>query len=294
MLLKSSQRSMRSSVCTLGLIILVATSACSRKTEDEPPVATPSLTISRDHVAIGSPVKLTYRFDVADNAKIDGDYWVFVHVLDPDGEQLWTDDHLPAVPTSQWRGGQKVEYTRTVFVPNYPYIGEARVRLGLYSQSTGKRLPLAGTAVSRREYSVAKFDLRPQSENIFLIYKDGWHSAEVDASNPASEWQWTQKTGTISFRNPKKDATFYLEYDARVDLFNPPQQVTVRIGNQTIGTFAATSKDRALTTFPISAAQFGTGDMVELTIDVDKTFKPGSGDPRELGIRVFHAFVEPK
>ena len=34
--------------------------------------------------------------------------------------------------------------------------------------------------------------------------------------------------------------------------------------------------------------------MAELVIDVDKTFGPGGGDARELGIRVFHAFVEPK
>ena len=40
--------------------------------------------------------------------------------------------------------------------------------------------------------------------------------------------------------------------------------------------------------------------MVELRIAVDKTFVPAliptanSKDPRELGIRVFHAFVEPK
>ena len=248
--------------------------------------------MSRDRVAIGSPVKFTYRFDVAQNTKIDGDYRVFVHVLDPDGEQLWVDDHSPSVPTSQWKGGQTVEYTRTVFVPNYPYIGEARVRVGLYSDE--RRLPLSGNEVSRREYEVAKFQLLPQSENIFLIYKDGWHAAEVAVDNPASEWQWTQKLATISFKNPKKDATFYLEYDARVDLFNPPQQVVLRIGDQTIGSFAASSKERALLTFPISAAQFGTGEMAELAMEVDKTFKPGGGDPRELGIRVFHAFIEPK
>jgi hypothetical protein len=28
-------------------------------------------------------------------------------------------------------------------------------------------------------------------------------------------------------------------------------------------------------------------------VEVDKTFKPDA-DPRELGIRVFHAFVEPR
>jgi hypothetical protein len=248
--------------------------------------------MSRDRVAIGSPVKFSYRFDVAQGARIDGDYRVFVHVLDPDGERLWADDHEPSVPTSKWQGGQRVEYSRTVFVPNYPYIGEAQVRVGLYQND--RRLPLAAEASSRREYRVAKFQLLPQSENIFLIYKDGWHPAEVAADNPASEWQWTQKVATISFRNPKKDATFYLEYDTRVELFTPPQQVVLRIGSQTIGTFPASAKERALLTFPITAAQFGTGDMAELVLEVDKTFKPGNTDPRELGIRVFHAFVEPK
>jgi len=279
-------------VSLIALAAALAAPACGRKSEEAPPVATATVAMSRDRVAIGSPVRFSYRFDVAQGAKIDGNYRVFVHVLDPDGEQLWVDDHDPAVPTSQWQPGQRVEYTRTIFVPNYPYIGEAHVRIGLYADE--KRLPLAGEEVSRREYEVARFQLLPQSENIFLIYKDGWHPAEVAADNPASEWQWTQKVATISFRNPKKDATFYLEYDARADLFNPPQQVTLRIGPQTFGTFAASSRDRALLTFPISATQFGTGDMAEIVIEVDKTFKPGGTDPRELGIRVFHAFVEPK
>ena len=46
--------------------------------------------------------------------------------------------------------------------------------------------------------------------------------------------------------------------------------------------------------FPVTAAQLGAGDMAELTIEVDQTFVPGGGDTRELGIRVFHAFIEPK
>jgi hypothetical protein len=31
-----------------------------------------------------------------------------------------------------------------------------------------------------------------------------------------------------------------------------------------------------------------------MAIEVDKTFKPGGSDSRELGIRVYHAFIEPK
>jgi hypothetical protein len=289
------RRSVRVPVYAAAALAALALSmSCGGDSADEPPAATASLTFNRDKVAIGSPVKLTYKFTVLPNATFDADYWVFVHVLDPSGEQLWTEDHLPSPPTSQWKPGQTIEYTRTVFVPNYPYIGEALVRLGLYDKATDKRLTLNAEEVSRKEYLVSKFQLLPQSENIFLIYKDGWHPAEVASDNATSEWQWTKKTATVSFKNPKKDATFYLEFDARTDLFTPPQQVTVRLGDQVIGTFAADSRDKKLLTFPITAAQFGAGDIAEIVLDVDRTFNPGGGDVRELGIRVFHAFVEPK
>ncbi len=277
----------------LGLSALVLT-GCGGKKETEPAVATPSVALNKDRVPIGSAVTLTYKFVVAPNATFDKDYWVFVHVLDPEGEQMWTDDHLPPTPTSTWKAGQTVEYTRTIFVPNYPYIGEASVRLGVYDPPTGKRLVLNAPEVSRREYLVTKFQILASSENIFLVYKDGWHSTEVDTKNPQSEWQWTKKTATISFRNPKKDSTLYLQYDARVDLFTPPQQVTLKIGDQTVGAFAAEAKLPTLKSFPVTAAQLGSADMVDLVLDVDRTFKPGGGDPRELGFRVFHVYVEPK
>jgi hypothetical protein len=284
---------MRTRLPVFFCVLLAA--ACSGKPPVEPPVATPTVTFSKDKAAIGSPLRVTYKFEVLPNAKFDGDYLVFVHVLDPDGEKLWQDDHAPSVPTSQWKPGQVVEYSRMVFVPNYPYIGESVVRLGLYNPANGKRLSLNATEASRQEYVVGKLQLMPQTENVFLIYKDGWHPQEVDPNNPATEWQWMKKAGTISFRNPKRDATFYLEVDARVDLFTPPQQVVVKLGGQPIGSFAADSKERVLKTFPITAAQFGSGDMAELTLEVDRAFTPGGGgDTRELGIRVFHAFIEPK
>jgi hypothetical protein len=286
----------RSALVPFALVsaIAVAASGCSEKADTTPCVATGAVTLARDRAAIGSPLKVTYRFDVAQNASIPQDYTVFVHVLDDQQEMLWGDDHRPPEPTSTWKPGQRVEYTRTIFVPNYPYIGPAHVRIGLYQPSGGTRLPLCGTEISQREYEVARFQLLPQSENIFLIYKEGWHPAEMSSDNPGIEWQWTKKAATISFRNPKKDATFYLEYDARVDKFSPPQQVRVMAGDQMIGTFAADSKERKLVTFPITAAQLGAADMSEITLDVGQTFVPGDGDARELGIRVFHAFVEPR
>ena len=43
----------------------------------------------------------------------------------------------------------------------------------------------------------------------------------------------------------------------------------------------------------------GAAEMAELQVTVDKTFVPAqitggaSKDPRELGVRVFHAFIQP-
>ncbi len=275
------------------VLLSLALAGCGGKQATEAAVATPTLTFSKDRIAIGSAVTLTYKFVVAPNASFDKDYWVFVHVLDPEGEQMWTDDHQPPKPTTQWKPGETVEYKRTIFVPNYPYIGEAIVRLGLYDLASGKRLVLNAPEASRREYIVTKVQILASSENIYVMY-DGLHPAETDVKNPQSEWNWTKNTATFSFKNPKKDVTVYLEYDARPDLFPQPQQVSLKIGDQEVGRFAADAKFRKILTFPLTAAQLGTGDMVRLAIDVDRTFKPGGNDPRELGIRVFHVYIEPK
>jgi hypothetical protein len=278
-----------------ALLIAGGVAGCGGKKESEPAVATPNVSFNKDKAPIDSVITVDYKFVVAPNAPaFDKDYYVFVHVLDPEGEQMWTDDHMPPVPTTKWKPGQTIEYTRTIFVQNYPYIGEATVRLGLYDPPSGKRLVLNAPEASRREYVVAKLQIQPQSENIYLAYREGWHPAEVDAKNPQMEWKWTKNIATLSFKNPKKDSTLYIQYDARADLFNPPQQVVVKVGDQTIGEFAADAKAPTIKVLPVTAAQLGTADMDDLSIGVDKTFKPGGTDPRELGIRVFHVYLEPK
>ena len=44
-------------------------------------------------------------------------------------------DHYydPPTPTSEWKPGQTVEYTRTMFIPSYPYVGAAKVAAGMYT-----------------------------------------------------------------------------------------------------------------------------------------------------------------
>jgi hypothetical protein len=284
-------------VRVLSLVAAVATAACG-STDDAPPLATVSLTLSKSQAALGSPIDMTYRFEVAPNAAFDGRYRVFMHLLDADGVLRWSDDHDPATPTTEWKAGQVVEYTRTSFIPVVPYLGEATIRVGLYkADAADTRAPLAGPDPQGRAYKVGTLQLLPQSENIFVFFSTQPHAPEFAPENPAREWQWTKKEVVANFRNPKKDATLYLEFDARPDLFDQPQTVNVYLGTQSVATFAADNINPVLRRIPLRADALGTGDMAELRLVVEPSFVPsaiGAGaDTRELGIRIYHLFVDP-
>ncbi|RPJ71983.1 MAG: hypothetical protein EHM24_10560 [Acidobacteria bacterium] len=284
--------------CTFPLLLAAVAAACGGSSRAEPPVASAAITVNRPRVALGSPVELTYEFKVADGAAFDQDYRVFVHFVDADDELMWTDDHVPPTPTSQWKPGQVVKYTRLLFVPVYPYVGDAAIDIGLYAPD-GRRLPLAGTERGQRAYRVATVQISPQTDNIYLTYKDGWHLAEIAGDNAGNEWHWTKKDATLAFKNPRRDATLYLDVDGQTRLLPSPQVVTMSIGSQTVASFPLAGSQE-VHRIPITAAQFGAEEKVELKIGVDRTFVPAvvtagnQKDTRELGIRVFHAFVEPK
>lgn len=290
---------MRVRLLVVTMILALAVSACGTKEDTAAPVATPTVTVNHTRVPLGSPVEVTYTFQVAPTATFSKDYRVMVHFLDADDEMMWTDDHYPPVPTRDWKAGQTVDYTRTVFVPYYPYVGDALVAIGLYDPATNERLPLAGPSTGQRSYHVARLRLQPQTDNIFLAYVDGWNNPETAADNQIIEWQWTKKDASIRFRNPKRNATFYLHYDGQPTMFDSPQTVTVSVRDAAVDTFQVTGTDETIRRLALTAAQFGEEEMVTIRIAVDKTFvpalaKPGSKDVRELGIRVFHAFVEPQ
>ena len=272
---------------------------CSEAEDTTPPAATMQVTLSRPKVALGSPVEVTYKFTVAQNAPNLGQRRVFVHFLDADEELMWTDDHDPPTPTTEWKPGQTVEYTRSMFIPSYPYVGAAKIVAGLYTPGSNDRVKLSNEDRGDRSYKVVDFELLPQTENIFVIFKDGWHPAEVVTDGAGrTEWQWTKKDATIAFRNPKRDVVLVLQVDNPATGANAAQQVTAQIGDQTVATIPLKSNESPVLKFPVTAAQLGTGDMVEIKFTVDKTFVPAleasmkSGDPRELGARFFHVFVQ--
>ena len=295
------RRDMVSRFWTLTVLttLAVTLAACGKAEDTTPPVGTLQVSLSRAKVALGSPVEVTYKFTLAANASNLGPRRMFVHFLDADDELMWTDDHEPPTPTTEWKAGQTVEYTRTMFTPSYPYVGAAKVVAGLYAPGNNERLKLSNEDRGDRSYKVVDFELLPQTENIFVIFKDGWHPAEVVAEGAGrTEWQWTKKDATLAFRNPKRDVVLYLQADNPVTGPNAAQQLAISVGDQVLTTVMLSATDSPVRTYSITAAQLGQGDMVEMKFTADKTFVPAldpamkSGDPRELGVRVFHAFIQ--
>jgi hypothetical protein len=268
-----------------ALAMGLAAAGCGGQEDTAPAQGTVAVQLSRSRVALGSPFEVTYRFTV--------------HFLDADGEQMWTDDHDPPTPPSGWKAGQSIEYTRTVFAPVYPYVGPAKIVAGLYDTVSGERVKLSGTDAGGRAYTVAQFELLPQTENVFLIFKDGWHAVEAAADNSMVEWQWTKKEATLAFRNPRRDSTLYFQADNPGKAATAATQVEVRLGDQVLATVKLVP-DGPVHKIALPGAALGGGDMVELRLVVDQTFVPAlepgaaSNDPRELGARVFHAFVQPQ
>ena len=212
----------------------------------------PASRLSHDRAPAGSPLELTYKFVVANDAHFTEDYRVFVHIVDTDEEQMWTDDHNPPTPTSQWKPGQTIEYSRTIFVPVFPYVGDATIQMGLHSLKDQRRLTLERRRrrPARRTRS-AHLQLLPQTDNLFTVFKDGWHPAEAAAQDSSVEWQWTKKQATLAFKNPKKDSVLYFDADSPEPKLHPAQQVQITLGGQVVEQYtlepesAGTAEDQA-------------------------------------------------
>ena len=280
-----------------GVIVQVA--CATPEGPAQAPVAMPSVELSQPVAEVGGPIDLTYRFVVAEDApEFDDDYWAFVHVVDADGELMWTDDHQPPLSTRQWAAGSTQQYTRTMFIPRFAATGDAHIEMGLYSPTTGTRLPLVGDAQGMQSYRVGVLTL-VLGDIVQIAFSRGWHDVEVSEDALGVEWQWSMQDATLSFRNPGRDAEFFVQLDQPTLGLEAPQQVEVRIGPLVIDSFPLVPGSSEIRRVTITVEQFGAGDDVDLTISVDPTFVPAalrelsSADSRELGVRVFRAFVRP-
>jgi hypothetical protein len=278
---------------------VVFSPACSRRKPAEVNAITPSVSFNRAKAPLGSAIEVTYTWTVDSTAKkLPQDYRALVHFLDSHGVMLFEDDHMPAPPTSSWEPGKTYSYTRTKFIPIYPYVGDVDVRMGLYPfPGRGERPALKGEDSGMREYKVAKMELMPQTENIFLVYKEGWHSPESHPENPSLERTWTKKEALVSFKNPKRDVVVYLEADTSPKFFPQPPVLTLSVGEKTGVKIPIEGSDVFLKKIRVKAEDLGTLEWVDLRLAMNQSFVPKlltpplNNDDRELGLLVYHLYV---
>jgi hypothetical protein len=289
-------RSARSALA-LALVGSALVAGCDRRKPAEVNNIVPAVSFNRVKTPLGSALEITYTWTLEPTAKqVPADYRALVHFLDSHRVMLFEDDHAPIPPTSTWEPGKTYTYKRTKFVPIYPYVGEVEVRMGLTPPSgRGERLALKGDDAGLREYRVAKLELLPQTENIFLVYKEGWHSPEASPQNPGLERTWTKKEGLVSFKNPKQDVVVYLEADTNLKAFTEPAVLTVSVGGNRGVTLPVESSELFLKKIKFSKDDLGDGEWVDLRLSMSQSFVPKAlginEDERELGLLVYHLYI---
>lgn len=284
---------------SLSCVTLVA---CGRKVDHAPPFATATVTPARTSVHAGHLVDLRYQFVVAaDATPVTDDYRVFVHIVDDDGQGMWTDDHEPPIPTHRWMGGQHIEYSRPLFVPTRAWAGRFHVELGLYSPRTGERLPLAASPAKGRAYRVASFDVIPTGDIPVVAFFKGWHDAER-VSGPGNqlgqEWHWSTTSSLLWCPRPDGDGRFVLRVDQPIVGADVTRMVQVAVRGTVVDSFALAPRAQEVRRVDIPSALLGTDEIVPIQLTVDRAIVPaqiagsGSTDARALGVRVLDAFLE--
>jgi mannosyltransferase len=100
--------------------------------------------LASDKLRPGDTLNLTLHW--SDLAPVDGDYTVFVHILDASDKIIAQRDQSPANglrPTSSWFPGDTILDQYAIPLPPGLALGDYAVEIGLYNPTDGQRLPVA-------------------------------------------------------------------------------------------------------------------------------------------------------
>ncbi|MCK4760789.1 MAG: hypothetical protein KAW12_01225 [Candidatus Aminicenantes bacterium] len=243
-------------------------------------------------------VKMNYEYTAADKfAGFDKEHVVYVHFWRiKNKEMLMGDDHTPEPKVTDWKKGDIVKYSRTIFIPKFldefdiDFEGYEKIKLtvGLYIPKVKKSSIILFQKV---------LDIHAASLNApEVVYDEGWWQIETDLKIKIPRertWRWTKKKAACIIENPKKESLLIL--DGRVDkLQHKDQKVIFKINGNTLEEFIP-EKDAFSKRYIVTPEMMGREDEFKLTIETDKTFTPsvvipGSKDTRELGVRIYNLY----
>ncbi len=278
---------------TLVLVTALGLAGCSPSVPERTLGVEASISLPED-VAVGGPIGIVYRWDPGDSFETPtSDYMVFVHILGSEGEIISQDDHDPPVPTSQWRVGNTQEYRRWLRLPRSGQSDYVGVRIGLYDQ-VGK-VAVRWEGEWETDSPVHWLRLTDHGYRGDPKPGEGWHRLQRSRKD-GQVWHWTREAATAYFENPRRDSVLHLEARSPVPRIGRPQQVRLFLSGTEIASLTISDYVRFRESIPVSSQALGSGDLVELRIEVDLTYipseiDPGSSDERVLGLQVYDLYL---
>jgi hypothetical protein len=129
-----------------------------------------------------------------------------------------------------------------------------------------------------------------------VVFEGGWYAREFVPGQPDGDiWRWSMQEAFCQLENPRRAAAIYLEAQAPVDLLQTGQQVTIELDGQPVSTFEVTAEERFLRKFPVPDGIIHEQPFLPMTLRVGEAVVPseidGSGDERELGLKVFNLAI---
>ena len=176
---------------------------------------------------LGSPVEVTYKFAVAQGAGVRAGLQGH-GPLPRRGRGADVDRRSPAAGADHAvEAGPDDRIQAHGVRADLPLRRATRpCSIGLYSPKDAKRLPLAGETNGQRAYKVGVHSAAAADRERVPHVQGRVASGGDRRDNSAVEWQWTKKSATIAFRNPKKHEHVLPPRRQSGDVFAEPQVVT--------------------------------------------------------------------
>jgi hypothetical protein len=274
------------------LVIAALVASCRTPPAASPPEdITPAVSVTPARLSGGGPLALTYTWTVGPSARpIRDEHRAFVHVLDPKGVLLFTDDHAPTPAVTAWEPGRTYSYRRLVLSPFVPHVGPVRVVMGLFrTDGRGDRLALRGTEEGRRSYRVAELELGPREREL-AVACDGLYPPESSAAAPFAVSRFLRREASCAFPNPGEDVVLFLSGHIVPAGFAEPPTLTVatETGRGIRVPFAGVSE--ALVRLRLPAAAWTPGEPARFRLAMDASYVPRergfNQDGREVSLRL--------
>jgi hypothetical protein len=238
---------------------------------------------------------VNYNFNLSEKfSGLSDNYRVFVHFWRvKNKEMLLGDDHSPEKKFAEWKKGEKVNYSRIIFIPRFldefdiDFEGyeEVKLTVGLYDPKVkDSKIVLFEKVINIQSASLNA----PE-----IVWDEGWHQSETDVrikNKDEKSWRWTAKKAVCIIENPKKECLMKIRGGVDKSIFED-QKVILKINDKVIEEFIPESA-KFSKEYVVTPEMMGKEDEFKLTIETDKTFVPSAlnsevDDDRELGVQVF-------